>query len=613
MKNSACSPLTIADLRRAYLGGETDPVEVIDRLFERIAAEDGREAWIHLRDRHAVHADAAACVALLRDPAAVAARPLLGVPFAVKDNIDVAGLPTTAACPAFEHDADETAAVVKRLIAAGAILVGKTNLDQFATGLVGTRSPYGAVRNPFNAEYMSGGSSAGSAAAVARGWVAFALGTDTAGSGRIPAGACNLVGVKPSPGLVSNVGVLPACRSLDCVSVLAHTVEDGWAVLTAIAGPDGRDPYSRALPALGPVTRSVRVGIPAMPEFFCDGHAERAWKEAVERIAAEPGVAITEFDLAPFQEVARLLYEGPWVAERRAAVGEFMSEHPGEMDDTVRRVIARAEGFDAVTTFTAMYALEGLRASCEAEIAKFDLLVVPTAPTIYRHAEIAEEPVLLNSRLGTYTNFVNLLGMAALALPGPFRADGLPAGVTLLGASGSDHRLAEFARRLQPRLHARLGMSAGSVPVCTATLAPLPSTEPMVEVAVVGAHLSGLPLNWQLVERGAWRIETTTTAATYRLFALPGTVPPKPGLVRSAEGGAAIEVEVWAMPLRHFGSFVAEIPAPLGIGTLTLADGREVKGFLCESLAVADATEVTACGGWRAYMTSLTNPISAAA
>ncbi len=595
-------PLTISALRRDYRDGATDPVAVIDALYQRLASEDGQEAWIHLRSHSDVRAEAMAARAAMADSAALCARPLLGIPFAVKDNIDVAGLPTTAGCPAYSHVPDASAAVVEQLVAAGAILIGKTNLDQFATGLVGTRSPYGAVRNPFNPDYMSGGSSAGSAVSVARGWVAFALGTDTAGSGRIPAGACNLVGAKPSPGLISNFGVLPACRSLDCVSVFAHTVEDAWEVMGVLAGGDERDPFSRPPQALGPVTRQVRIGVPSAPEFFGDACAEAAWRAALKAVAAESGVEIAVFDLAPFSEVARLLYDGPWVAERRAALSPFMDEHANQMDATVRGIIARAEQMSAVDTFAARYALETLRRVCDAELDRFDLLLVPTAPTIYRHDQIAAEPVLLNSRLGTYTNFVNLLGMAALALPGPFRTDHLPAGVTLLGAAGSDHRLAEFARRLQPRLHARLGVSEKPVPATTKPLPPLPSDEARVELAVVGAHLSGLPLNWQLVERGARLIATTTTASEYRLYALPGTVPAKPGLVRCADGGAALEVEIWEMPLRQFGSFVAEIPAPLGIGTLRLADGREVKGFVCESAACEGATDISACGGWRRYL-----------
>ena len=602
MKTMPSPPLTIAGLRRAYQDGSTNPLTVIEQLLDRMRDADGREAWIYQRDPELVRAEAQACLDAARDPAAWTARPLLGIPFAVKDNIDVAGLPTTAGCPAYAYTPDQTATVVAKLLAAGAILVGKTNLDQFATGLVGTRSPYGAVKNPFHPEYMSGGSSSGSAAVVARGWVAFALGTDTAGSGRIPAGACNLVGLKPTPGLVSNFGVVPACRSLDCVSIFAHTVEDGWAVLNVLAGPDARDPYSAPPAPLGPAVGPVRVGVPQSPEFHGDALADRAYRAALAAANAEPGVDYIPLDFAPFHAVGQLLYEGPWVAERRAAIAGFMDSHAHEMDPAVRAVIARADVLSAADVFRGQYALADLRRACAAELGKVDLLLTPTAPTIYRHEQIAAEPIASNNRLGLYTNFVNLLGLAALALPGPFRADGLPAGVTLLGSAGSDHRLAAFARRLQPRLHHRLGLSDARPSSSGETLVPLPTQEPQVEVAVVGAHLSGLPLNGQLIERSARLLEATTTAPEYRLYALPGTTPPKPGLVRVAAGGAALEVEVWALPERLFGGFVAAIPPPLGIGALKLADGRYVKGFLCETAAVADAPDVTAYGGWRAYL-----------
>jgi allophanate hydrolase len=604
MKSTAIPPLTIRALRAAYAGGQTDPVQVVEDLFERMAAEAGGEGWICLRERATVIKEAHEAAAKLADPACRAALPLLGIPYAVKDNIDVADLSTTAGCPDFAYVAKSDAAVVERLRAAGAILIGKTNLDQFATGLVGTRSPYGAVGNPFNPAYMSGGSSSGSAAVTARGWVAFALGTDTAGSGRVPAGACNLVGVKPSTGLVSSHGVVPACRSLDCVSILAHTVEDGWDVLRVLAGEDERDPFSAAPAQLGPLPRALRLGLPIRLEFYGDPLAEAAWQAALEHIRTEAGVSVVDIELTPFHEVARLLYDGPWVAERRWAVGEFMDTHAAALDATVRGIIAGAENFSAVDAFAGRYQLETLRKRCQHVLDEIDLMLVPTAPTLHTRAAIAEAPLVRNSELGRYTNFVNLLDMAGLSIPGPFRADGLPAGITLLGVNGSDYRLAEFGNRLQARLHRRLGMSALPPPPPTA-LEPLPGTEAMIEVAVVGAHLRGLPLNWQLVERNACLVQTTKTAPHYRLYALPDTTPPKPGLVRVASGGSAIEVEIWQLPLRHFGSFVAGIAAPLGIGSLQLADGRWVKGFICEAAATGDAHDISALGGWRAYLATL--------
>ena len=605
MKLSPEVPLTIAALQTAYRRGHLSPTDVIEQILARCAAEPGQEAWIHrVADDDLRAAAAVASARLADDRHALDRQPLLGIPFAVKDNIDVAGLPTTAACPAFARQASRHATVVQRLLDAGAIVVGKTNLDQFATGLVGTRSPYGAVGNPFDPRRMSGGSSSGSAAVTARGWVAFALGTDTAGSGRVPAGACNLVGLKPTPGLVSTAGVLPACRSLDCVSVFAHTVADGWQVLSLLAGADPADPWTHAIAALGPVGRSVRVGIPRDLTFLGDVMAEHAWNEALARLRRLPGVTWQPIDLAPFQAVAQLLYDGPWVAERRAAVGDFFDQHGDAMDPVVRAVIGKADNYSAVAAFRGRYALAELRRQCEAELAAVDAMLVPTAPGLYSHEQIARDPIGLNSQLGLYTNFVNLLDMAALALPGPFRADGMPAGVTLLGLRGSDHRLAELGRQWQPILHQRLGMSHAEPGTEPAPLPPLPCAGPTVDVAVVGAHLSGLPLHWQLTERGAAWVEATTTAPHYRLYALPDSTPAKPGLVPCATGGAAIAVEVWRLPLRTYGSFVAGIPAPLGIGTLVLADGRTVQGFVCDPTAVSHALDITHFGGWRAYLAS---------
>jgi allophanate hydrolase len=590
-------PLTLAELCAAYCAHRYKPADVIRALYADMGEGQGGEIWIHLRPLEAVLAEAEALAA-----SGNATLPLFGIPFAVKDNIEVAGMPCTVGCPAYQYTPEKNATVVQRLLAAGALLIGKTNLDQFATGLVGTRSPYGAVRNPFNPAYISGGSSSGSAASVARGWVAFSLGTDTAGSGRVPAGACNLVGLKPTPGLFSTAGVVPACRSLDCVSVFAHTVEDAWAVANVLAGKDSDDIYSRAVPALGVTRRKIRLGIPATPEFFGDVIAEKAWSAAIAEVRADPRVELLPLDFAPFYNVARLLYEGPWVAERRAAIAPFMDLHAEDMDPTVRGIIAGADAITAVDTFNGIYRLEALRPACDRILETVDMLMVPTAPSIYTHAEIAADPVVLNSRLGTYTNFVNLLGMAALAMPGPFRDDGLPASVTLLGAAGSDHRLADFAVTLQPRLHTRLGCTSRVPAVSAPTLAPLPFSEPVVEIAVVGAHLTGLPLNWQLVERGARLLQTTHTAPHYRLYALSATTPAKPGLIRTRGPGAAIEVEVWQIPTRVLGSFVADIPPPLGIGSLELADGRVVKGFICEPWVIDDAIEITSYGGWRAYL-----------
>lgn len=592
----------IAGLLAAYQTQALTPSAVIEALLARIDGTADRDCiFICRRDAVELRAQARALSEQLATDTEVLKRlPLFGVPFAVKDNIDVGGLPTTCACPAFSYTPTRSATVIEKLEAAGAILIGKTNLDQFATGLVGTRSPYGEVKNPFNPDYVSGGSSSGSAAAVALGFAAFALGTDTAGSGRVPAGFCNLVGIKPTPGLVSTRGVFPACKSLDCVSVLSHTVADGWAVLSVLAGPDAEDSYSRPITALPTVTRKVRIGLPAPLEFLGDSVAEAAFDAALAQLKTQADFDFVDVPLAPFTAIAKLLYDGPWVTERRLALADFYAQ-ADQLDPTVHAVIGKAEGKTAADTFDALYRLEAAKRMAEAVFANVDLMLVPTAPTIYTRVAIAAEPIARNSDFGMYTNFVNLLGMSALALPGPFRADGLPAGITLLAAGGGDHRLAEFARRIEPLLHDRLGLSSETPPRASEPLPPLPSDEPMVEIAVVGAHLSGMPLNWQLLERGGRLQRVTHTAPYYRFFALPGTVPPKPGLVRVPQG-AAIALEIWQLPARHYGSFVAGIPAPLGIGMVRLEDGNEVQGFICDPLATVGAEDISLFGGWRAYM-----------
>ncbi|MDR0901690.1 MAG: allophanate hydrolase, partial [Opitutaceae bacterium] len=515
-----------------------------------------------------------------------AAFPLLGVPFAIKDNIDFAGAPTTAACPAFAYTPKETAPAVRRLLDAGAILVGKTNLDQFATGLVGTRSPYGVVPNVYNADYVSGGSSSGSASVVARGLVPFALGTDTAGSGRVPAGFNNLVGLKPTRGWLSTRGVLPACRSLDCVSVFAASVADA-ALVASIAGAPDADGYSRAVPE-GAFEKRLpdkpRLGAPASPEWFGDARAEAAYARALDRARAM-GAEIVPLDFAPFFEVAALLYQGPWVAERYTVAGELLETNPGALHPVVRGIIARGAGFDAASVFRAQHKLADLKRVCDGLLATVDALLVPTAPRHPTIAEVLASPVEINSQLGAHTNFVNLLDWCALALPAGFRDDGLPAGITLIGPAWADAALAEFGARWERRGSGET--NAGGAAEGGAAL-PFPSRK-MTRLAVAGAHLSGLPLNHQLTGRGAVFVEKTKTGGGYRLYALPGATPPKPGLVRiekmDTRAGAGVEVELWDVPEEKFGSFVAAIPPPLGIGTLTLADGREVKGFVCEAWA----------------------------
>ncbi|SMP53472.1 allophanate hydrolase [Noviherbaspirillum suwonense] len=596
--------LSFSTLRRRYRSGELLPSALMREICERIEAAARPEIWIGRVALPDLLAQAALLDAALHADAADVFEkfPLFGLPFAVKDNIDVAAMATTAACPAYAYVPAASAQVVERLQAAGAILIGKTNLDQFATGLVGTRSPYGAVRNAVDMDYVSGGSSSGSAVAVALRLVSFALGTDTAGSGRVPAGFNGIVGLKPSRGLVSMRGVVPACRSLDCVSVFAASVPDAWRVLQCAAAYDDADPYSRRVSMAGVRQRGYRIGVPDALEFFGDALAEAAFSKEIARIASLPNVEIVPIPFAPFAEAANLLYQGPWVAERRAAIGDLFDQQPEAMDPVVRDVVGNAARFNAVDAFRAQYRLADLRRSAERSMATIDMLVVPTAPTMPTIAAVAADPVRRNSELGYYTNFVNFFDQAALAIPASPRTDGLPAGITLIGACGTDHMLAAAAIAIGAAPGERKPAAPDDVRPLAAD--PLPFNEPTVSLAVVGAHLEGQPLAWQLLERGARKSASTATAAAYRLYALPDTTPPKPGLARVANGGMAIAVEVWELPLRHFGSFVADVPAPLGIGSVELADGRIVKGFICEPSALDGAQDISAHGGWRAYLAS---------
>ncbi|MEP6723739.1 MAG: allophanate hydrolase [Variovorax sp.] len=525
--------------------------------------------------------------------------PLAGLRFAIKDNIDAAGVPTTAACPAFERFPAEHAHVVQRLLDAGATLVGKTNLDQFACGLNGTRSPYGAVPNAFDARYVSGGSSSGSAYVVATGQVDFSLGTDTAGSGRVPAGLNNIVGLKPTKGLLSTRGVLPAAQSVDCVSVFAPTVALALQVLHAAAGFDAGDPYARPLQLLGaPLPARFLFGVPSALEFFCDQLAAAAFDDAIARLEALGGERVT-IDYAPLAEAAALLYDSALVAERYAAVRPFFDAHEADVIEPVRSILASGRNYNAADFVDAQIRLRELAQRVAPMWSDIDLLLVPTAPTHCTIEAMLADPVARNRELGAYTNFVNLLDYAALSVPSSIRPDGLPFGITLIGPCGSDLQLAELGQRYHHATGLTLGATGQPLPPPVA----LPMSADTVKVAVVGAHLSGMPLNGQLRERGARLLAETQTAAQYRLYALPGTVPPKPGMVRVAPGaGGAITVEVWEMPVAQYGSFVALIPAPLGIGSLTLADGSSVQGFLCEALALEGAEDITQHGGWRRFI-----------
>ncbi|RFU49615.1 allophanate hydrolase [Paraburkholderia sp. DHOC27] len=628
--SSVARAASVSTLAARYAAGTLTPTQCIDETLQRIEAAGRPEAWIYRVSAEALYARAAQLDVLRAEAgAAVFERlPLFGIPFAVKDNIDVAGLPTTAACPGFAYTPTESAFVVQRLLDAGAMLIGKTNLDQFATGLVGVRSPFGAVRQFEFAERVSGGSSSGSAVTVAAGCVAFSLGSDTAGSGRVPAGFNELVGLKPTLGLVSKRGVVPACKTLDTVSIFAHSVGDAWQVLNQLAKFDSLDSYSRRVLALGLTAGACRIGVPAQAEFYGDSHAAQAFEAALDTLRAHLAPNPAAIDLVPFTQVSALLYDGPWVAERRAAVGEFFDTHRADMDAVVAGVISKADQFSAVDAFNAQYRLAELKRHAEKVFEDIDVLIVPTTPTHPTIAAVKANPVELNSQLGYYTNFVNLLDLCALSVPCVRRADGLPAGVTLIAPAGADHRLAVLGAQIQ----ALFFDAATHAHADDIKLQPLLTDEPSITVAVVGAHLRGQPLNWQLLQAGARFLEATHTSPDYRLFALAGTTPPKPGLVhapqnvshvtpqhteqaKAIQAPEAIAIELWQVPLRLFGALVAQVPAPLGIGTVRVADGRTVHGFICEPAAVtpaAGAREITQYGGWLAYLASLSTPNAAA-
>ena len=585
--------LAVIDISAKVAAGQLSAVDVAREALARVAAYEAVQpaVWIE-RVAPAEVLERAADI----DRRAAAGEVLLlaGVPFAVKDNLDVAGLPTTAGCPAFAYRPARTTFVVERLLAAGAVLIGKTNLDQFATGLTGSRSPYGACGSVYNRAYVSGGSSSGSAVAVAAGLVAFALGTDTAGSGRVPAALNHLVGLKPTKGRWSTSGVVPACRSLDCVTVFASTVADAARVDDVAAGFDPDDPFSRRSPSDGdPAFGSAfRVGLPRADqlEWFGDAQSAGLFEAAVERVTAMGGQTV-EVDIEPLLAAAEMLYNGPWVAERTAAVETLLRARPATIHPVVRGILQGGWAISAVEAFKAEYRLKAYQRDAERLWDAVDVLLLPTAATTYRVCETLAEPLALNANLGRYTNFANLLDMSAIAVPAGFRDNATGFGVTLIGPAWADRRLLDLACRYEE-------------------IAPMPETPPLdvagvktgVKLAVVGAHLAAMPLHWQLTSRDASLVRRCKTAPAYRLYAMAGTVPPKPALVHVGEGGAAIEVEVYELDVEAFGSFVAEVPAPLAIGTVSLDDGTEVKGFVAEPRALNGAEDITALGGWRAYI-----------
>jgi allophanate hydrolase len=596
--------LDFHSLRARFDSGALTPVGLVEHLAEAWAASHDKHVWIHLRSKEDLLASARE---LEKRKHAGETLPLFGLPFAVKDNIEVAELPTTAACPGFLHIPTESAFVVARLLEAGALLVGKTNLDQFATGLVGVRSPYGVPENPFDGTRIPGGSSSGSAVAVAAGLVSFPLGTDTAGSGRIPAAFNNIVGLKPTRGLLSTSGVVPACRSLDCVSIFALTVGDAAEIAELCAGPDERDAYSR------PDAARVRFSPGALPQAFRFGVPSNAYlgeldfggtradfERAVTRLKRLGGEPV-EFDFEPFLRAGQLLYGGAWVAERGASVREILSQNPSGVLPVISEILGGAARFNAVDAFATLHTLAEHARRARLAFQGMDAFVVPTAPFFPTLAEVEADPIGLNARLGALMNFANLLDLSALAVPSDLRTDGLPFGITLFGPRDADARLAAIGAAFQRDVGRSLGATLAALPPAP----PPPTQRPgFMRLAVVGAHLSGQPLNKQLTELAGVLVRSCRTAPEYRLFALPNTVPPKPGLVRVSAGGVPIEVEVWELSPEAFGSFMKGVPAPMCIGTLALDDGERVHGFLCEPIALEGATDISQFGGWRAYLAS---------
>jgi allophanate hydrolase len=564
------------------------PRQAAEAAIAADAAHADPALWIHRRADADILAEAAALEA--EGPQG---RPLWGLSYAVKDNIDAAGLPTTAACPDYAFTPATDAFTVARLRAAGALLIGKTNLDQFATGLVGVRSPYGTPRNVFSAAHVPGGSSSGSAPAVAAGIVDFALGTDTAGSGRVPAMFGNVVGLKPTIGSVSASGMVPACRSIDTISIFAASTDAAIAVLRVMAAPDAADPYSRAAPfdhlRRGGLPPSTRIGI-ADIAALCDP----AVTEGYERAAAL--FAHTEtIDLAPFLAIARLLYDGPWVAERTAALRDIVERRPEILHPTTRAIIEAGFARRTVDAFDAFHRLAEARALARAIFSRVDAVLVPTAPFCPTLADLAADPIGPNSRLGTFTNFVNLCDLAAIAVPAGFGPDGMPVGVTLLGPAWSEGRLAAIADRIHRAATDRIGATVAKLPP---PAEPAPISPYETGLFCIGAHMAGLPLNGQITSLGGRFVREANTVPTYRLFALGN----RPGLLRAPEG-AAIAGEVWAMPTAAIGALLALVPPPLGFGTVEL-EGGPCLGFVAEAAGVAQAKDITALGGWRAYLAS---------
>lgn len=594
-------PFTITSLHKAYDDG-VQPHEMLRELFRRIEEANDPGIFLHLFEFSSILKELDTL-----GPFDKKKKPLWGIPFAIKDNIDVKDAPTTAACPAFAYEAKEDSFVVDILRKAGAVLIGKTNLDQFATGLVGVRSPYPIPKNAVDPNIVPGGSSSGSAVSVARGIVSFALGTDTAGSGRVPAALNRLVGLKPTLGALSNSGVVPACRTLDTISIFGLTVEDAYKVFQVASAFDAEDDYARPIsaPSLSASPAHFKVGVPdkATIEFFGDDIQAASFSQALEDIK-QLGGEIVEFDFTPFYQVAEMLYEGAWSAERLTVIEELLEKDAEQIHPVTRQVIGSAKELSAADAFRGLYRLQALKRITTPIVESVDIFCVPTIPTYYSCADLEEDPIGPNSRFGTYTNFVNLLDMCGIAVPVCDRSDDRPGSVTLLAAKGRDAQIAAIGANLHHKNNPELGATGWALPAQPAFSDAAAPDE--IAVAVVGAHMSGLPLNHELTRLDARFLKAAKTAESYRLFSLPGGPPSRPGLLFD-EKGSAIELEVWALPEAKFAAFISGIPRPLGIGTLVLESGELVKGFICEFCGVSGAEDVTTYGGWRHYLNSLSS------
>jgi allophanate hydrolase len=596
-------PFTLSALSEAYAQG-LSPMDVIEEVYARLERIGDPHIFIHLCDKATLLEQAKALGAYNQD------MPLWGIPYAVKDNIDVAGIDTTAACPAYAYHPSDDAFVVAKLRAAGGMMVGKTNLDQFATGLVGLRSPYGAPLNSIDPAIAPGGSSAGSGVIVGHGAVAFSLGTDTAGSGRVPAALNNIVGLKPTLGTLSASGVVPACRTLDTVSIFAPTVDDAYAVYAVARGYDETDAYSRDFPAepLTGASPSLRIGIPdaASIRFFGDTAQEQAFARDVGRLVTM-GAEVEEIDFKPLYDIAAMLYEGAWVAERHTVIAGLLGRDPETVHPVTRQIIGHAETLTADDAFNGFYRLADLKREAAPILAGLDMLCVPTIPDFATVEELQADPIAPNNRMGTYTNFVNLMDMCGIAVPTAPRSDGRPGSVTLLAQAGHDARVASVAREFERNCPRNMG----ATPFALLEPATLPTKDTdRFELAVCGAHMTGLPLNSEMTKLGGRFVRSAKTSAHYKFFALAGGPPARPGLVRSTGSGTgSVALEIWSLPKTAVGEFIVGIPAPLAIGTVELSDGTWVKSFVCEAAGTVGAQDITDVGDWRSYISEHVRPV----